>query len=299
MPPGSHSESSSNSQALHGLQVLQWLMVDTPSAAPHRAVALHLLGGPWITVGASTHDVPDGSRRLLAFLALDGRQLERPYVAGVLWPDTDDDHAAGCLRTAVWRLRQAGLAVVAGSKQTLHLAPDVRVDVHEVGAWAQRILSGQPEEGDLRGHWDAVRALDLLPGWYDDWVVRHRERMRQLTLHALDGLSRLLTARGRHGEAVASAQAAVGADPLRESAQRALLAAHVAEGNLAEARKALDVYESLLMRELGAAPDPALYALVGRRPPDPPRRAPASGVIPRHRAPLALTTGPADAVTAG
>jgi DNA-binding SARP family transcriptional activator len=53
--------------------------------------------------------VPDGSKKLLAFLALDRRLFDRHYVAGTLWPDSDEDRAGGCLRTSLWRLRQAGL----------------------------------------------------------------------------------------------------------------------------------------------------------------------------------------------
>ncbi|MGW2995279.1 bifunctional ornithine acetyltransferase/N-acetylglutamate synthase, partial [Streptomyces sp. NPDC001193] len=32
----------------------------------------------------------------------------------------------------------------------------------------------------------AADALDLLPGWYDDWVLLEQERVRQRLLHALE-----------------------------------------------------------------------------------------------------------------
>ena len=59
-------------------------------------------------------------------------------------------------------------------------------------------------------------ALDLLPGWYDDWVVFERERLRQRLLHALEMLSLRLVRQGRFGEAVEAALL-VHAEPLRES----------------------------------------------------------------------------------
>lgn len=236
-------------------------------AASSSSLFIHLLGGPWITIDSISHEVPDGSKRLLAFLALDRRRLDRHYVAGALWPDRDDDRAAGCLRTALWRLRHVGLDVVEVSHMTLRLVPEVRVDAEEARDWAVRILAGQPGESDLRPCWDRTHALDLLPGWYDNWVTNHREWLRQLVLHALDEASRQLTARGRPGDAVTIAQRTVDADPLRESAQQVLLEAHVAEGNLAEARRVLARYESHAHAELGIRPGPHLYTLVGREPP--------------------------------
>jgi DNA-binding SARP family transcriptional activator len=104
--------------------------------------------------------------------------------------------------------------------------------------------------------------LDLLPGWYDDWVLMERERLRQRILHALEELSRKLACAGRFPEAVEAAVLAIGAEPLRESAQRALIEAHVAEGNLSEARRILQEYRDLLRRELGVNPSYALQAVV-------------------------------------
>jgi DNA-binding SARP family transcriptional activator len=104
-------------------------------------------------------------------------------------------------------------------------------------------------------------ALDLLPGWYDDWVIFEREGIRQRLLHALETLSRRLAA-GRHAEAVEAAISAVGADPLRESANRVLVEAHFAEGNLVEARRAYDRYRGIVGRELGVEPGPELRRLL-------------------------------------
>lgn len=107
-------------------------------------------------------------------------------------------------------------------------------------------------------------ALDLLPGWYDDWVLLERERVRQRLLHALEALSRQLGRAGRHAEAVESALVAVGAEPLRESAQRALIEAHLAEGNLIEAMRTYDAYRELTRRELGVDPGRELSDLIAR-----------------------------------
>lgn len=56
---------------------------------------------------------------------------------------------------------------------------------------------------------DWVDALDLLPGWHDDWAIIERERMRLRILHALEALSRILTHAGWHADAVQAALTAM------------------------------------------------------------------------------------------
>lgn len=222
---------------------------------------VHLLGGPWIALDSLPHEIPDGSKRLLAFLSLDRRRLDRRYVAGTLWPESDDERAGGSLRTALWRLGQVGLDVVEIQKLTIRLNPCVRVDVDEIRTWASRLLTGDNWCDDLRCFWEKLDGLDILPGWYEDWVLVRREGLRQLLMYAFDELGGRLTDRGRHAEAVTIAQHCVDIDPLRESAQEVLIKAHLAAGNLVEAHRALTNYERLLLQELGARPRDGLYAL--------------------------------------
>lgn len=227
------------------------------------APIVHLLDGPAVSVGSTRHAVPDGSRRLVALLALDRRCLDRRFIAGTLWPDSDEGHAAGCLRTALWRLHRDGLDVVAVGKTTAQLGVDVRVDVADELDWAARVIAGCESPEDLVLTERHAAGLDLLPGWYDDWVAPHRDRLRQRMLHALDELSRALSLRGRHADAIEAAQASVACDPLRESGQRALIQAHLTEGNAVEARRAFARFAWLLDQELGVFPSDALAALAG------------------------------------
>lgn len=238
-------------------------MTLSASEAPASGRRIHLLGGPWVTIDGSHREIPDGAKRLLTFLALDRRTLDRRYVAGTLWPEGDEEHACGCLRTALWRLRHAGIDLVEVSKTTLRLHPDVSVDSEELRLWALRVLNDRIVTDDLTVLWDITQALDLLPGWYEDWVEAHREGLRQLLLHALDALGRQLSAAGHHADAVTLAQRTVDADPLRESAQEVLLSAHLAEGNLAEARRTLARFEHLLLTELHVLPPARLYEMTG------------------------------------
>jgi DNA-binding SARP family transcriptional activator len=223
---------------------------------------LHLFGGPFITVGHQRADVPEGCKRLLVFVALHRGRVERRYVAGALWPVGNDERAAGNLRSAVWRLNKAGIRLLSSDKHCLSLHQDVLVDVHLVSSWAARLLAGTAADSELSIIPTGVDALDLLPGWYDDWVLIERERVRQRLLHALEAQSRQLTRQGRWAEAVEAAMMAVSAEPLRESAQRALIEAHIAEGNMVEGRRSFEAYRDMLDRELAAEPDPTLAELL-------------------------------------
>ena len=244
------------------------MSVESPAVATAELTAppvLHLFGGPYLSLIGRRRDVPEGSKRLLVFVALHRGRIERRSAAGTLWPVNDDIRASGNLRSALWRLRTVGVDVVTADKWSLRLSSGVVVDLHELNDWAARLIRDAPRHDDLALPPDWPAALDLLPGWYDDWVLMERERLRQRVLHALEALSRLLTGRGRHAEAVDAAMAAVTTEPLRESAQRVLIEAHLAEGNWVEGRRTLAAYRALLHRELGVEPAAELGALVARR----------------------------------
>src|ERR1700758_4454868 len=166
---------------------------------------VHLLAGPYITVGPERRDVPEGSKQLLAFVALRRRRVERRQAAGALWPIGDEERAAGNLRSALWRLRRAGIDVLVADKWSLVLGTEVRVDLHALEEWAARLIAGSAADQDLSIPPTASDALNLLPGFYEDWALIERERIRQRVLHALEALSERLSALGRFADAIESA----------------------------------------------------------------------------------------------
>jgi DNA-binding SARP family transcriptional activator len=226
-----------------------------------RPARLALLDGFELVCGGRVVPLPVTAQRLLAFLALHDWALLRGYVAGSLYLEKSEERACANLRSALWRLRQPGYKLVEADTNHLRLAPEVVVDVREVSARARRLsdLDSPPDERDLD---EAPFSHDLLPDWYDEWVITERERLRQRRLHALEALCLHLTRLGRFARAIDAGLAAVAAEPLRESSHRALIEAHLAEGNHSEAIRQYRSYAALLQNSLGVAPSARLIDLV-------------------------------------
>jgi DNA-binding SARP family transcriptional activator len=240
--------------------VTSYLSVErAPGSTP--ACALRLLGGFHLVVDGRPVHLPRAEQRLLACVALGDRPQPRSRLAGRLWPDTAETRAMARLRTALWRLRQPGRLLLDGSWDEVELGAAVAVDVHDLTAIARRFLDA-PIDGDGTGMAELADAGELLPEWDDDWLVPHRERFRQIRLHALERLGERLAEQGRFGRAVEVSLAVVADDPLRESAQRVLIRIYVAEGNVHEALARYRAYRDVMRDELGLEPSPQMEALI-------------------------------------
>lgn len=232
------------------------------AATDERLIRLRLLDAFRLDVGGIPFHLPLGTQRLVAFLALRPHPLGRSFVAGTLWPEVPEERASANLRSALWRLRGFRLAVIESRHGTVALGQAVEVDLHEAVRRAARWEAGRMSEADIAAGTAALEG-ELLPDWDDDFVTAERERFRQVRLHGLEAMSERMIERGHIGDALLAALAAVLADPLRESAHRALINVHLADGNVAEAVRQLRRCERLLSEELGVAPSARLMALVG------------------------------------
>jgi len=199
--------------------------------------------------------LPVASQRVLAFIALN-HPCGRAQLAGSLWPTVDERRALGNLRSVLWRLSRSApdLLMVAG--QMLSLAENVAVDVREFDA-----VWGQTELVDHSRDYPHLFSVELLPGWYDDWVLAERERLRQLRLHALEDRAIALCQRHCYGEALQAALRVLSCEPLRESAHRLVIQIHLAEGNVSEAARQYSACRQMLWEELGVRPSRLLRQL--------------------------------------
>jgi DNA-binding SARP family transcriptional activator len=213
--------------------------------------------GPFAATRAGTRiRVRPSAQRLLAALAVLG-PLRREAAAAALWPASDPVTALGNLRNALHRLRQDAPGVVTVNGAVLHLA-EIDTDFAAVRSWAWGAVRG---EGDWAGPPDVV-GQDILPSWDDEWLVQPREEFRLSRIYALESAAQRLLAAGRFGESAGLAAAAVRADPLRESANRLLIEAHLRNGNRFDALSQYAAYRDLLAEELDTSPGRAVTALV-------------------------------------
>jgi class 3 adenylate cyclase/tetratricopeptide (TPR) repeat protein len=198
---------------------------------------------------------------LLALLTLrSGAEVERAWLSGMLWPDSPEPQAQASLRSSLSDLRH-----VLGPEAALLRAPTSRslaLDLSgaEIDVVAFDTAVGQ---GDLASLERAVGLYrgPLLEGCTEEWVLQERQAREQAYLGALERLAAEALAGGDPATAERHLRLAVAVDPLRESAQRALMQTLAAGGNYAAATLAYRDLRLLLARELNSEPDPETQAL--------------------------------------
>ena len=223
---------------------------------------LRVLGGFELRVAGRAVALPTQAQRVLGCLAVVAPSQRREALAGRLWADSRQERAQANLRNALWRVRQAGSGVVHATRDVVSLHDAVEVDLTLCQRCARDLIDRGADGPPMTRTPLPLLELDLLPAWDEDWIVLERERVRQLRIHALEALSRSLVGQGRFAVAVEAALAAVSADPLRESANAALIEAHLAEGNRSEAARQLAAYRTLLGDELALTPSSRIEELV-------------------------------------
>lgn len=217
---------------------------------------MQLLGGFALADAEGPIDVPQSSAKVLAILGLRRAPVPRSELASDLWPQVDPRRALGNLRSAVWRLPAVARQAICGRGDTLAIGPDVDCDIHSIDADAARACPRLiPPSG-------ARLCAELLPGWYDDWILVERERLGLYRAELFERLSDDRRQQGRVDEAVFYAVASISVEPLRESAHRALLRAHAEQKNLTEMRRHYRTLVALLADEIGVPPSPETDAIL-------------------------------------
>lgn len=255
-------------------------------------LTIRLLGPPGIARdGAPVAVDTRKATALTAYLAVSGRSHAREALAGLLWPEYDDEHARAALRRTLSTLRAAvGEEHLAIDRETVALVPGANlwVDVTEFRArLAACALHGHPAADACPAclaplaEAAALYRDDFLAGFslrdsaeFEDWQFMQVETLRAELGEALDKLARIHSAAGDFVAALASARRWLALDPLREEAHRQVMRLHAWAG---QRNAALHQYREcvrILEQELSVAPlaeTTELYeAIKGNRLPRPP-----------------------------
>ena len=223
---------------------------DARRAAPARSVRR---GGRRVDAAVSRT-----GQRLLARIALSDGVEDRAVLAGVLWPEHPRARAQANLRGAVWRLpaslRRNGSTSGSACSRSIRLE---RRPARGRAVAPPTCAPGQHCAADILPAAAPFRH-DLLPDWDESWLLVHRERYRQLRLHALERTSPASswTRAGRSTPRTARCSRSP-PRPLRESGQRLLVCGHLAAGNRAAARASYERFRRMLADELGVQPSPS------------------------------------------
>ena len=179
---------------------------------------VRLIGGLSLHYGGRRMALPPGSHRLLAYLA----PAPRPGWTAAAPP--------GPLAHRRRRPRRRQPAVGAVAAQQVG-CPLVRAEQSIARPRARasrstspgsrrgptRVLAGTAAPDDLAVDPAPIAELELLPGWYDDWVLAVRERLHLRLLHALEAAEPAAAAAGRPVAARGGGARRRAAEPLRES----------------------------------------------------------------------------------
>ncbi|HHY55567.1 MAG TPA: AAA family ATPase [Chloroflexi bacterium] len=236
-------------------------------------LSIQLLGGLCILVGGANVRIDQPRlQRLLVYLLLHRRHPRpRQQIAFTLWPDTNDGQALKNLRTLLTRLRHM-LPDLDQYVETTPYALQWRQDapcqldvVAFEAACAEGMQADRRQQAEIASTAYARAAQlytgDLTPGWYDEWLVPERERLRQMFLDALERLTVLWADQGDHRAALGYAQQLQRADPLHEAAYRQLMQLHLELDDRAAALRVYHTCATTLRNELGVDPAPATQAL--------------------------------------
>ncbi len=227
-----------------------------PPARP--ALVIAILGPFRITLADQPLALAPGSRAqaLLTYLLLHyGRPIERTYLAAQIEPDQPDRIARRRLSDALYQLRQvlpAACLVASPNTLTLALTPDDRCDLLEL----EQLLSCPPDQIEP-GRLLAVPEPLIGPELDYEWLLPAREALRLRLLSMLEQTAALMAERGAWRAVRDLLQRLLQIEPMRDSAQQALLRAFEALGATAEALRQYEQWRERLHREFGFSPEPA------------------------------------------
>jgi predicted ATPase/DNA-binding SARP family transcriptional activator len=219
---------------------------------------------------ARVHGVPippPRSRRaawLLALLALrQGREAQRTTLAGLLYPDSDEETGLANLRRLLTDLRRS----LGAEGERIHAPTPRTLALDLTGAWADVVrFDAHLASKEPVGLEEAVALYrgPLLPDCTEAWITPERITREEAMLDALETLAENSLNGDHPHEAARYLRRVLALNPWRETAQRGLMRALTAVGDHAGLILSYRDFRNALRREMNAAPDTETSALFQR-----------------------------------
>ncbi|HEY6073243.1 MAG TPA: BTAD domain-containing putative transcriptional regulator, partial [Anaerolineales bacterium] len=196
---------------------------------------IRLLGGFDVRSDGNSVRIPSRpAQALFAYLTLNpGIAHRREKLAGLLWPESTEESARDYLRHALWRIRksfpsQTNFLVADEMAISLDLPKDARIDTRSIENLGESAAAAELEAalGAYQG--------ELLPGFYEEWIVLEREHLQAVYEHNMARLMALLHGEGRWQEILEWGERWVSLGQKPEPAYRALMSAHAALGEMSK-----------------------------------------------------------------
>lgn len=220
----------------------------------------------WITEVQLTRE----NQALLAYLLLHRhRTHSREVLADIFWGEASQEKARGSLNTALWKIKKVlepeGIPAGTYLKNTqaggvaFNTDNQYWLDVEAFEGEVKRNLSLPFETAEASRLLDLEKALglykgDVLEGFYEDWVLRERERLRALYLDALIYLLHYYRSHRVNEKAIIYGQQILDLDPLREEIHQEMMSMYIENGQRALAIRQYESCRSILAKEIGIPP---------------------------------------------
>ncbi|HEU5012022.1 MAG TPA: BTAD domain-containing putative transcriptional regulator [Roseiflexaceae bacterium] len=237
-------------------------------------ISISLFGNPSVTQDGTPLRgfVSAKAAALVYYLAATAQPHARESLAGLLWPDADEQHASKNLRDVLSNLRKLLGTHLLITRQSAGMTShaDVEIDVRNFEAHLQAARQASNAADLLRAavalyHGDFLEGFSLADApAFEEWVLVERERLRRMVIDALSQLAADATEHGDYQNGITYASRLLTMDPLHEASHRQLMLLLALSGQRAAALAQYETYRRLLDDELGLDPDEETEALYRR-----------------------------------
>lgn len=216
-------------------------------------------------------------QELFAYLVLNAhRSHPREMLADLLWRDALPHQSRKYLRQTLWQLKRVLKATLPPHSPTflkidteqvqVHLAATVIVDVHQLEATARAVEGIESTALNAEQVAQIEQAItlyrdDLLIGWYQEWCLVERERLRMRYIDLLQQLMRFHHHCRSYQRACTYGEMLLRYDRAHEPTYRQLMVLYVLQGNRPAALRLYNRCAKALQSELDVEPSPVTTLL--------------------------------------